>query len=224
MKHFLSLLFILFTLAGYSQQETPAPTPTVKKAWKSSYKQHTTTATLSVGFVDGYRQDYTLPVGFKKSNTSGFAPVYGKLEYAFFKHVSVAATIGYDAFVYNFKQEYTGNSGAFTRYKTNNTRIFSGGVTGFYHLDKYIHVNNFDPFIGIGLALNNIRYQAFPQGDSTLTKIDHTVTPYIKAGARYYITDKFNLFGDIGYDKQSIFSIGVSCRFHCKKTKPTTGK
>jgi len=196
-----------------------------KKHWKPVYKKHSTTATLSVGFVDDYRQNYTLPVGFQKSNTSGFAPIYGKLEYGFFDHISVAVTASYDAFVYNFKQDYTGNNGPFVRYRSNNTRIISGGLTAFYHLDKTFHVNNLDPFVGIGLALNNIRYRALPQGDSTLTKFDHTVTPYLKAGARYFINDNFNLFGDIGYDKQSIFSIGASCRFgHKKKTVDTIKK
>ncbi len=73
------------------------------------------------------------------------------------------------------------------------------------------------PFIGLGLSLNNIKYSAHPEGDSTIVKIDHTVTPYLKAGARYYISDKFSLFADVGYDKQSVISIGFSCRFFSRK-------
>ena len=164
-----------------------------------------------------YRYNYSVPSGFAKGNTSGFVPVYLKFEYGFTSNISLAATMGYDAFIYNFKQNYIGNNGPFTRYKTNNTRIFSGGITAFYHIGRFIPIKHLDPFIGIGISLNNIRYGSFPQGDSTVIKLDHTVTPYLKAGTRYYISNKFSLFADFGYDQQSIFSLGASCRFLPKR-------
>lgn len=179
----------------------------------NAYERYTTIATLSVGFIDGYRNNYTLPAGFYKGNSSGAAPFYGKLEYGVYEHISIGLLLGYDAFLYNFKQEYTGNNGSFIRHRTNSVRIFSGGVAAFYHLGRFIHSSRLDPFIGIGLSLNNIRYSAYPQGDSTIIKKEHVVSPYLKVGARYYISDQFSLFGDLGYDKQSIFSLGFSCRF-----------
>ncbi len=184
---------------------------------RNAYERYSTIATVSVGFIDGYRNNYSLPAGFYKGNTSGAAPFYGRLEYGAYEHISIGLLLGYDAFLYNFKQEYTGNNGPFIRYRTNNVRIFSGGVAAFYHLGRFIHIARLDPFIGLGLSLNNIRYSAYPQGDSTMIKTDHTVTPYLKVGARYYISDKFSLYGDAGYDKQSVFSLGVSCRFFGRK-------
>lgn len=213
MKYCLTFLIVLFTTIGWAQQDTAIH----KRPWHSFYKRNTTTLTLAVGFFDSYRTDYSLPVGFQKNNTSGFAPVSAKVEYGWRDHLSIAATFGYDAFVYNFKQQYTGNNGPFTRYRASNTRIFSAGVAAYYHLDKYISINRLDPFFGIGIALNNIRYSAYPQGDSTLIKIDHTVTPSFKVGARYYISDRFSLFGDAGYEKQCIINLGFSCRFYSKK-------
>ena len=176
-------------------------------------------ATLSLGVIDPYRATYSLPAGFQKNNASGFAPMYAKLEYGFWKHLSVAATFGYDAVNYNFSQLYAGFNDTIKRYRTDNLRIFSGGLTAFYHLGPYINVRGLDPFIGIGVSLVNIRYNALPQGDSQVVGTQHIATPYLKAGARYYISRTCSLYGDIGYDKQSIFSLGISCRFNGRKDK-----
>lgn len=177
------------------------------------FEKNSTIATLSLGFIDRYRNSLSLPAGFGKATTSGFAPIYAKLEYGVSKHISIAGTFGYDAFTENFRQDYVGTVDPVTRYRANNTRIFSGGLTAYYHLVNVIPVKHLDPFIGLGFSLNNIRYSQYPQGDSTMIKLDHTLTPYIKAGARYYISSAFSLFGDVGYDHHSAFSIGVSCRF-----------
>ncbi len=207
MKIYFTFLLVLISIACWSQTDTLA------SARHTTYERHSTMATASLGFVDFYRQYYTLPKAFSKTNTAGFVPVYLKLEYGLWKNISLAATMSYDAFTYNFKQGYIGNNGPFTRYRSDNARIISGGVTAFYHLGRFVSVRHLDPFVGVGISINNIRYSAYPQGDSTLTKYDHTVTPYLKAGARYYISSRFSLFGDVGYDQQSVFSIGASCRF-----------
>jgi hypothetical protein len=212
MKIYFTFLLAFISVAGRSQPDTSV------HARHTPYERHSVMATVSLGFADFYRQYYSLPKAFKKTNTAGFAPVYLKLEYGLKRDVSVAATMSYDAFIYNFRQDYVGNSGPFTRYRSNNARIISGGLTAFYHLGRVISSKHVDPFIGVGISINNVRYSAYPQGDSTLTRFDHTVTPYLKVGARYYISSRFGLFGDVGYDQQSIFSVGASCRFFSKKT------
>jgi hypothetical protein len=206
-------LFLLSAFAAQAKTDSSGHSFTGHTA----YTRYTTIASLSVGFVDGYRNGYTMPAGFRKQNTSGIAPFYAKLEYGLYNHISIAAIFAYDAFQYNFQQEYSNYNGPFTRYRTNKVRIVSGGVAAYYHLDKYIRIARLDPFIGVGLSLNNIRYSALPQGDSTLTQIEHTITPYLKVGARYYISDQFSLFADVGYDRQSIASIGFSCRFFSRR-------
>ncbi len=187
-----------------------------------AFEHNAVMAGVSLGFIDQYRTDFSLPAGFEKGTTSGFAPVFARLEYSFTDHFSLAGMFGYDAFVGNFKQVYEGANGPFVRYKTNNTRIVSGGISAFYHFEKLLSVRHLDPFIGLGLALNNIRYSALPVGDSTMVRIDHTVTPYLKAGARYYLTDKFSMFGDIGYDRHTALSIGFSVRILKNKFYPDT--
>ncbi|MCD6010250.1 MAG: hypothetical protein K0Q79_112 [Flavipsychrobacter sp.] len=212
-KIYFPVLLLLGTLAATAKTDSSG------HSFKghSAYQRYTTIATISAGIADGYRNDYTMPAGFRKQNTSGAMPFYGKLEYGLYNHISIAAIFAYDAFQYNFQQEYMGYKGVFTRYRTNRVRIVSGGVAAYYHLDKYIRISRLYPFVGVGLSLNNIRYSAMPQGDSTVTEIEHTVTPYLKVGARYYISDKFSIFGDVGYDKQSIASLGFSCRFFSRR-------
>ena len=218
MKSCLLSLLSFISVSAFAQDTTAA------RLAHSVYEYHSIIATASLGFVDGYKQSYTLPAGFQKNNTSGYHQVYAKLEYGLTKHISLGATFSYDAFTYNFGQEYTGNSGAFTRYRTDNFRLLSGGLTAFYHLNDVIHVRNLDPFVGVGLSLNNIRYSNYPQGDSTVTRLEHNVTPYLKVGARYYISSVFAVFADLGYDKESIFSIGGSCRFFSRKKNPAVTK
>ncbi len=214
MKIYFSVVFSLLTLTAWSQQDSAAKNLPFKNA---TYQRHMTIATVSLGFIDFYRQYYSVPKGFEKNNTSGYSLVYGKLEYGLSNTVSLAATFGYDAFTYNFSQLYTGYNGIIKRNQTDHLRAFSGGVTAFYHLGRVIQSKRLDPFIGIGVSLNNIRHSAYPQGDSTMIKSEHKTTPYLKAGARYYISSKFSLFGDAGYDQQSIFSIGASCRLFSKE-------
>lgn len=213
MKKCFTILLILI-VTGARAQDT-----TAHKARYAPYERYSVVVGASIGFIDQYRHNYPLAAGFEKSNTSGFAPVNFKIDYGLSKCVSLAAAFYYDAFLYNVKQVYAGNNGPFTRYIANNTRIISGGLIASYHLGKVIHVRSLDPFVGVGFAINNVRYGAYPQGDSTLTRIEHTVTPSVKVGASYYITPIFSIYGDAGYDQHTIFDIGFSCRFFRKEHK-----
>src|ERR1700744_3992762 len=100
MKLYLAALFVLISAASYARQDdTIAATP------QPVYKRHSIIATASTGFIDPFR-NYSVPAGFEKDNTSGYTLLYGKLEYGFTEHISLAATIKYDAFYYNFAQLY----------------------------------------------------------------------------------------------------------------------
>ena len=215
MKVLFTLLLTLATHGLWAQQDTAKPTAAAMT--HAIYERHSWTPTVSLGFVDGYRNNYSLPAGFYKNNTSGFAPIFLKLEYGLSAYWGIAATMNYDGFTYNFSQQYQGNNGPFIRTRTDAFKLLSGGVTAFYHLHQYIRVRNLDPFVGAGVSLNNIRYSAYPAADSSMSRTDHKVTLYLKAGARYYITDKFSFYADAGYDKTAIITVGASCRFFRKK-------
>lgn len=213
MRFTIASILLLVSLAAVAQKDTTHKSQPITR----TYKKYTVTATASLGFADGNRTGYTVPAGYDKGDISGFAPFFAKLEYGLSRHISLGATFCYDAFVANFRQQFTGNGVAFTRYINNQARIFSGGVAAYYHLGDVFRVPRLDPFIGLGLELNNIRYNKAPQGDTTAIQFSHPLTAYYKVGARYYLTDQFSLFGDLGFDKQALLTIGVSCRFRSRK-------
>ena len=206
---YLFVVFMLVSLHGLCQQDT------MHKEVSSQYpafRQHSVMISVSLGFVDPNRK-YSVPSGFSKTNTTGYNPAYVKVEYATGKHFSLAGNFSIDEVVYNYEQLYTGYNGIIKRYKTNKYTQFGAGIIGCYHFGDFIKIRNLDPFAGVGVSLNNIHQTALPQGDSTLGRTEHTATPHLKVGARYYFNDYFSLFGDVGYDKESLFSIGMSCRF-----------
>ncbi len=213
MKTCLTLLLSVFAITVWAQHDT-----TSKGAGTQAYyEKGSITPSISFGFIDAYRTNYSLPAGFIKNNTSGFVPIYFKAEYGLTRNIGLAATLCYDAFIYNFSQQYAGNNGPFLRNRTNAFRSFSGGVAAYYHLGNVIKVKRLDPFVGIGLSINNIRHNGYPQGDSLAIRNDRTTDLTLKVGARYYISHKFSLYGDAGYDNHTIFSLGFSCRFLPRK-------
>lgn len=206
-------LLTVFSLSATAQTDTTAHKP---QEWHNAYERHSIITTISFGFADPNRNAFTTPAGFEKGMTTGFAPVYLKLEYGFGKNISLAASLSYAALRYNYYQLYTGYNGIIKRSKEDRFQVFSEGITAYYHLGNKIHVKHLDPFVGVGMSLNSISHSAYPQGDSMVEKTDFTMSPYIKAGARYYLSDKCSIFGDVGYDNQSVFSLGFTCRFFRK--------
>ena len=206
------LLLLISLTAGAQKDSVKAPQPITK-----TYKKYTVIATASLGFMDYNRTGYSVPSGYEKGDISGFAPFFARLEYGLSDHISIAASMCYDVYTANIRKDYTGNSGPFTLYITNQARVYSGGIIGFYHLGDYIRVPRLDPFIGLGLELNNIRYNNAPQGDTTAIVFSHPLTAYYKVGARYYLSDQFSLYGDLGFEKEAMLTIGVSCRFRSRK-------
>jgi len=187
-----------------------------KEQRRSPYAPKFITTSFSVGILDGYRANYTLPSGYEKGTTTGFMPILGKIEYGVSKKISLGGAFSYDVIFFNFYHTFTGNGLSFKRYGSDKQKIFAGGLFASYHLGEYINIKRLDPFVNVGLMLNNINYSAYPQGDSIVTRRNHTVTPFIKVGARYQLNNNACLFFDAGYDKQCIFSIGVSCRINKK--------
>lgn len=207
---YLPILFICLTVHAQSIEQ-PIKKQTETKI--QGFVKKTTIASLSVGFMDEYRSKYVVPSGFNLSNTTGFAPVYGTLEYGISDHVSIGANFYYDAFYSNFYKLYQAYGTEYKRYATDKVRVFSGGAICNYHFGNMIPIKKLDAFVGMGIALNNIHNTGKPQGDSTAIYTEHTVSPSIKAGVRYYLSKSGSLYANIGYDRKTIFSIGFSCRF-----------
>jgi hypothetical protein len=216
MMKYTAILFLLLSTVARAQdsiQIQPSP------AFGDAHIRGSYTATMAIGFINGYRSGYAVPVGFEKGNVTGFAPVFAKLEYAASNHLSLAATASYGSLYFNTLQLYTGYNGPIKRFRTNKFRVFSGGLTAYYHLGHMLNVKRLDPFVGLGINLNNIKESAFPDGDTTYIKTSHSATPYLKLGARYFVSDKVSIFADAGYDKLSMITLGFSCRFLPAKEK-----
>jgi hypothetical protein len=212
-----TLIFLLLLSVSAAAQDTAVAHKI--RPIDPNCKKHTYIATMALGFINSYKTDYTVPANFEKGNTTGFSPLQVKLEYCISNRVSLAFAGAYGTAVFNSFQLYEGNNGTIKRYKTNHWRILGLGLTAYYHLGYLIQVKGLDPFIGAGISLNNIRHSALPFGDSTIINKTHGVTPSIKAGARYYFSDKVSVFADAGYDKLSMFSLGFSCKVTPAKHK-----
>ena len=213
----LSILMVFSFVFALGQQplgdKVVNNTIAVNKSPFESFMDKTFMATVSAGFFDYYRSSYSFPAGFIKSNTSGFSPVYARVEYGIDKHISIGVSFSYDVFYCNYNQVYQGFNQIFLRYKTDRVRIFSSGISGYYHFPEFMGVKKLETFAGIGLNLNNISHSSLPSGDSTVLIKDHTVSPCLKVGGRYYFSRWGSLFADAGYDKQCVISLGFSCRF-----------
>lgn len=180
-------------------------------------RKHWVYGTLSAGFMNGYKKEYTVPAGFEKGNTSGFTPIYARIEYGIADMVTLGFSTSWSTIYFNSFKTDMGYNGPIKRYYPNKWRLFSGGLIAYYHFDNVIYIPYLDLFVGAGINLNNISENARPQGDSIITQTSHTALPTIKIGARYSFAPHFSVFGDVGYDKLSIFSVGVSCSFLPKR-------
>jgi hypothetical protein len=208
MRFFSLLTFLLFP-AFVHGQSVPVPADTIR----SAFAKNTYTFTLGVGFGNSYRQVYAVPMGYEKGNVSGFAPIYARAEYAVSNHVSIAFGMAFNTIYFNSMRVDSGHTGIVRRSAANKWRLFNGGIMALYHFGHILNTNKVDLYVGAGLNLNNIAQSGKPSGDSTIALRSHSVTPAIRVGARYFVSDVFSLHADAGYDKLSKVCVGVSCRF-----------
>ncbi len=218
MKKYFGILLLFISTAAHSRDTVLVNNTAIAHA---AFERNTYTATASVGFINGYISEYTVPKNFEKGSSTGLLPIFIKAEYAVSNRVSIAFAMGFNTIIYNSYQLYTGYYGPIKRSRPDKFSLFSGGLIGYYHFGHVLKVKRLDPFIGAGINLNNIKYSAFPQGDTTIEKTTHNGTPYLKAGARYFISDKVSVFADAGYDKLAMVTIGMSCRFFPAKNRST---
>jgi outer membrane protein W len=206
MKSLLCLLLISASLTLHAQDTTAhGAAPAFRKG---SYL-----VTAGIGFMNSYRDEYRVPPSFEKGNITGFAPLFVRGEYAVSDRVSLGATFNHSLLYFNSFRLYPSFNGPVKRYTADQFRVFGVGLSAWYHFRHLFNIPGLDPFIGIGANINNERHTAMPEGDSTVRFRTHTVTPVVKAGVRYYLSDKVSLYGDAGFDKFSVVSLGVTCRF-----------
>ena len=182
-----------------------------------------TMLSLGIGFGDYYRTNPTfgMPTGFRTGNITGFALLSARIEYGLTNHFSIGANIYYDRFQYNYYQDFSANSRSFSRNMTNSFSLFGAGLSALYFPQLHVKIPNLEPFIQIGLSLNNIQQSAVPQGDSTVPTTTHRASPVVKIGGRYFFSKARNagIYLELGYDRQSIVNIGFTSKLTRKKGK-----
>lgn len=217
MKFYLSILLIVLTLGSFARQ--PDTAQTVVTSVHSGHRP--TLVNLGVGFGDYYKINptFSMPSGFRAGNTTGFAPLSLRLEYGLNMHFALAGSMYIDRFQYNYAQLYSGGNVKFSRYLTNSFSLFGGGLTAVYYPTLNVKIPNVEPFIQVGLSLNNIQQSAVPQGDSTASSTTHRTSPVLKIGGRYYCSKERNagFYLELGYNRQSVLNIGFSARLTRKK-------
>jgi len=89
----------------------------------------------------------------------------------------------------------------FNAWYSNSTSIFAG-ARGTFH---YPFIEKLDTYGGVGLGLN-YRYWKYSTDDLYLD-----FNPFL--GARYPLTDKIKVFGEVGYGYMGNFILGISFKF-----------
>ena len=86
------------------------------------------------------------------------------------------------------------------------------GARGSYHFARLLKVNNdkFDPYAGAFLGFVSSSYSS-SYGSAYNDAYGGTVRGGVYAGARWYFTDKFAAFGEVGVGLYPIF-VGISFR------------
>lgn len=215
---FVSALLAISTFSAHAQDST------TNKALQTynniSFSRKTTMLTVSFGFSDWNKQNYKLPDSCRYGSGSGSLPIYFRLERAVGSSISVAASLAFDAFYYNYSREGYTNGVLFYRANTDKVRIISPAAQIFYHFNKLIPVRRLDLAVGLGFAANYITHSNYPAADTVSQAVKPDVTLMACLSGRYYINSHASIFASIGYDKMSLCSLGASFRFFDRKYHP----
>lgn len=163
------------------------------------------------GFPNFARTALKVADGVSDLETSLAGPFYGKFEYA------VTDVIGFGANV-----AYTHGSAV---YQTSDDNLDSILYDTRLNYDSYSvvgrinfhfgHADMVDPYAGIGLGYRNSKY-SYVSDDPNLEKADINGFNHFgldfTLGARFYLTDNFGIYGEVGVAKTPL-QIGLVAKF-----------
>lgn len=91
---------------------------------------------------------------------------------------------------------------------THYRNTFALGVMGYYHFNKLIPVSRLDVYagLGVGVKIQNDNYSNNHHDSSTKSNAIYI----FRSGARWYFTPKFAAFGEIGSDRLSTLTLGLT--------------
>ena len=161
-------------------------------------------------------------------STSGIGPLFFKYEHALTDKFGLGFVIGYfkadvtetynykrSLYVYPIQSQTTSN---YYQAITRSARSLSVGARFNYHFGEKRKI---DPYIGFAIGYShNVMEETFATNDPSVP--DQPAEPYIQPfplyfgatlGIRDYITDKFGVYIELGFDKWSLIQGGLAFKF-----------
>ena len=157
------------------------------------------------------KNDNTIGLGFGIGGVYGFksyssqSPVFG-LQYdrgivplKFGAVIGVGGFLGYKSVVYKYNNAYLKD-----KYKYS---IIVIGARGTFHYNEYHSVEKLDTYGGMMIAFHIVN-----EPENAVVKEGSAAYASIYAGAKYYFTDSFGAFGEVGYGV-SWLTLGLNFKF-----------
>ena len=150
---------------------------------------------------------------------SGIGPIFLKYDYAFTDHISIGLTTRFSTNKLEYPVEsvtYDGDGNSTAQdstYTYGQQRMSIAGMARFnYHFGTS---RRWDPYAGIGLGYGynilSIDLGGDLGGDDSKVSSTSPIAMEITAGARFFITPKFAVYGEVGFS-QSLANLGVSIK------------
>jgi hypothetical protein len=142
-------------------------------------------------------------------------PISASVEYAL--PISLPITVGgyFGITTYDETRSITVGSGFFTYYTDDHyTGTLVGvGLKAAYHID--FGVRNLDAYAGLLLGVLFWPYEITYSNNNVIDKSgdDNQALLGIHLGARYFFTDMFGAYIELGYSQMSVISLGLAVKF-----------
>ena len=120
---------------------------------------------------------------------AGGVPIIFSADFAINDAITVGPYLGFTS----WRRNYFGYRWSYT--------FIDFGARGAYHFSKHLNMNTdaLDLYGGVMLGYRVASYKYNGPGGSDVNDYPSSLTGGIFAGARYYFTDNFGAFGEIGY-------------------------
>lgn len=130
------------------------------------------------------------------SNNPLLGPITIKYEHGIIDEIGIGGFAGASFVSRDYKK--------YTHYRN----TFALGVMGYYHFNKLIPVSRLDVFAGLGVGVK-IQNDHYSNNHYESTSKSNAIYVF-RSGARWYFTPKFAAFGEVGSDRLSSLTLGLT--------------
>lgn len=150
---------------------------------------------------------------------------YGKFEHGIIDELGIGINLSYAKYKFTGKHTHA-NEPAQVLDEIDeinaNIHFYSATVMVYYHFNKLIPVKDLDVYMGLGLGAKGYTFHLNPDYENYWNQLEgdpengynmSKVTAAARFGVRYYITNWFGIYGNVGYDGFSNANLGISFAF-----------